>query len=137
MNLDDGRRGAGDTGPELGALLRDRAGDGRTLHLPLQVDNDACVVLKAEEDAVLAPVELALADDDGRHDLLTEVRLTLLDSANEEVAEGARGQSVEGTTDAVHGNDVQVLGTGVVRAIHDGTDRHRQGNQELILKTLA
>ena len=42
--LEDGAGGGGDTGPELGALLGDRATDGGALHLALRVDDDTGVV---------------------------------------------------------------------------------------------
>ena len=32
------------------------------------------------------------------------------------------GQAVQATTNTVHGDHVQVLGTGVVGAVHDGAD---------------
>ena len=38
----------------------------RTLHLALGVDDDARVVLKVDEGALLSPPRLALADDNGR-----------------------------------------------------------------------
>ena len=91
-HLNNAVRRASDTGPQVGALLGDGAGDGRscdgnnevlklvsqdlqdvqtisprrTLHLSLGVDDDACIVLKVDEGALLSPPRLALADDNGR-----------------------------------------------------------------------
>jgi len=39
-----------------------------TLHLPLFVNDDTCVVLEVQEDAVFPAESFALADDHARHD---------------------------------------------------------------------
>merc|ERR1719321_1479009 len=73
--LNDRRSVGGDLRPHLGALLGDRARDGRALHLALRDDDDAGVVLEVDEDALAAAPAAALADDDRRHHLLTELRI--------------------------------------------------------------
>ena len=75
--LNDGVGSGGNTGPQVGALLGNGAGDGGTLHLALGVDDHAGVVLKVDVASVLAAPRLALADDDGGHHLLAQIRLAL------------------------------------------------------------
>lgn len=43
-DLNDGTGAGSDTGPQIGALLTDGAGNGRSLHLTLGVDDDTSVV---------------------------------------------------------------------------------------------
>ena len=67
--LQHGARGAGNTRPEVGALLGHRAGDGRALHVALDVDDDTRVVLKVDEATALGPPpRLALPHNNSRHD---------------------------------------------------------------------
>lgn len=82
---------------------------------------DTGVVLEVEEDTVEALPGLGLADDDGGVDLLAELRLALLDGGHDHVADTTSGETVETSTDTLDGDDVKVTGTGVVRAVHDGT----------------
>jgi len=67
--------------------------------------------LEVENGTVLTAPCLALADDDGLEDLLTKLRLTLLDGGNDEIADGRSGETVEASLVSLDGNDVQVLGT--------------------------
>ena len=120
LYLEDGTRVGGTTGPELGALLGDGSGNGRSLHLSLVVDDDAGGVLEVDEDALLSAEGLALADDDAGHDLLTELGLALLDGAHDHVAGGGLGEAVQPGADVADGDDVHVLGAGVVGAVDDG-----------------
>jgi hypothetical protein len=129
----------GNTRPELGGLLCDGAGDGGALHFTLGVD-DLCrsanpvlayvlassthhtsVILEVQEDTVCSPPWLALSDNDGGHDLLPQLRLSLLDCGHDHVASTTSRQTVETRTDTLHGDDVQVAGARVVAAVHDGT----------------
>lgn len=107
--------------PKLSSLLSDGTGDGGTLHLTLGVDDDTSVVLEVQEDTVGALPGLGLSDNDGRVDLLAELGLSLLDGGHDHVANTAGGQSVQAGTDTLDGDDVQVTGTRVVGAVHDGT----------------
>jgi hypothetical protein len=129
--LDDGTGVRGDTGPEVGALLGDavfvsltalsgnpkkekfysRAVDGGTLHLTLGVDDDTGVVLEVEEDTVPTAPGLALTADDGGHDLLAELGLTLLNRSHDHVTGGGGGETVKTGTEANDGNDVEVCGS--------------------------
>lgn len=63
--------------------------------------------------------------------LLTKLGLALLDGGDEHVTDTARGQTVQAGLDAVHGNNVQVLGTRVVRAVHDRGHGQAHGHAEL------
>lgn len=53
-------------------------------------------------------------------DLLSQLRLSLLDCGHDHVTDTTGGQSVQAGTDTLDGDDVQVTGTGVVGAVHDG-----------------
>jgi hypothetical protein len=124
-------RVAGNTGPELSSLLADGAGDGRALHLTLGVDDDTSVVLEVEEDTVESLPGLGLADDNGGVDLLSQLGLSLLDGGHDHVANTAGGQAVEAGTETLDGDDVEVTGTRVVGAVHDGTNGKTEGHLEL------
>lgn len=56
---------AGNTGPQIGALLGDGSSDGRALHLTLGIHNHASVVLEVDEDTILPSEGLPLTDDYG------------------------------------------------------------------------
>lgn len=64
--LHNGACRAGNTRPQVGALLSHRTGNGRALHFTLRVHDHARVVLKIDEDTILPSERLPLADDDGR-----------------------------------------------------------------------
>lgn len=49
--------------------------------------------------------------------LLSQIRLALLDGANDHVANASRRHTVKSRTEALDGNDVQVLGARVVSAV--------------------
>ena len=119
-----------DLGPEIGALLSNWTKDGRASHLALWVDNDSSVVLEVDLVALSSPEGLALSDDDSWHDLLSEFWLTLLDGGEEQLTDRTLGQSVQTSSDHGHGNDVQVLGTSVVSAVHHAKGGQTAGNSE-------
>jgi hypothetical protein len=54
-------------------------------------------------------------------DLLSQLGLSLLDGGHDHVADTTGGETVETGTDTLDGDDVQVTGSGVVGAVHDGT----------------
>lgn len=89
--------------------------------LPRKTTYHTSVVLEVEEDAVETLPRLGLADNDGRVDLLPELRLSLLDCGHHHVADTASGQPVEAGTDTLDGDDVEVACARVVTAVHDGT----------------
>merc|ERR1711974_494043 len=100
--------------PEIGTLLGDGARDTRALHLASSVNYHTGIVLKVEEVTFSPTNVLLLPDDDGGHDLLSELGLTLLDGSEEHVADRARRESVEPGPDTTASDHVQVLGTCVV-----------------------
>ncbi len=57
-NLADSRGGGGNLGPDFGALLGDRTGDGGSLHLTLLVDDHSRIVFEVDEDTLLAAPRL-------------------------------------------------------------------------------
>lgn len=124
--LHDDTRVRGNTGPQVGALLGNGASDGGTLHLTLGVDNDTGVVLKVEENTVLSSPRLGLTDNNSRHDLLAELGLTLLDGSHNHVTSTSGRETVETSTEALDGDDVQVAGTRVVAAVDNGANRQTE-----------
>ena len=68
---------------------------------------------------------------EGGRTLLAELGLALLDSGEDHVADTGSGEPVQVTLDAVHGNDVEVLGSAVVSAVHDGSHGQTEGHAEL------
>ena len=77
----------------------------------LVIDDDPGVVLEIEEGAVFPPECLPLPDDHGRHHLLPQLGLALLDRRQHHVAARRRGKTVQAAADPAHRDDVQVLGT--------------------------
>merc|ERR1712205_16131 len=78
------------------------------------------------------PPCLPLTDHNTGHHLLTQLGLTLLHSAHHHVAHGGGGQSVQTALDALHGDDVQVLGTAVVGTVHHTSHVQGHGCPELV-----
>lgn len=87
--------------------------------------------LKVEVHAVLPAPRLPLSHNDGRHDLLAELRLTLLDGSHDEVAHTSSGKAVQAALVSLNGDDVEVLGTRVVAAVHHGAHRQTKSHTEL------
>lgn len=52
--------------------------------------------------------------------LLAKIGLSLLHRGHDHVADTGSGQAVEARVDALDGDDVEVLGTRVVGAVHHG-----------------
>jgi hypothetical protein len=129
--LNNNTRVGGNSGPEIGALLTNGTSDGRTLHLTLGVDNDTGVVFKVKVDTVSASPGLGLADNNSRHDLLSELGLTLLDGGHDHVTDTGSRQTVQSSTETLDSNDVEVSSTRVVAAVNDGSN----GKAELMKKT--
>ena len=90
------------------------------------------VTFEVHVDSVLAAPRLALADDDGGHDLLPEVGLPLLDGGHDHVADAGGRQAVEPALDALDGDDVEVLGARVVGAVHRRRHGQTQRHAELV-----
>lgn len=130
--LNNNTRVRGNSWPEVSALLTDGAGNGGALHLTLRVDNDTSIVLEVEVDTVLSSPGLGLTDNNGGHDLLTELRLSLLDSGHDHVTDTGSGETVKSGTETLDGNDAQVSGTRVVTAVDDSADGETELKKMLI-----
>ena len=129
---DDGTGSGGNLWPQVGTLLANGSSDGGALHLTLGVDDDAGIVLEVNKNAVPATPGLALTHDDSGHHLLLQLGLALLDGGDDHVADTGGRQTVEAPLDALDGDDVQILGTTIVGAVHDGTHGETQGHAETI-----
>jgi hypothetical protein len=81
------------------------------------------IVLEVQENTVGSSPGLALTDNNSRHDLLSQLRLSLLDGGHDHVTNTSGGQTVQAGTDTLDGDDVQVASTGVVAAVHHGAAR--------------
>jgi hypothetical protein len=66
------------------------------------------LTLEVDEDTVLAPPRFALTDDDCGRDLLTQLRLSLFAGRNDHVTDTGGRQTIQTTTNTLHGDDVQV-----------------------------
>merc|ERR1711916_163412 len=96
-----------------------RARDGRALHLTLQVNDNAGVVLKVEEQTVPAAPRLALADDNTLHHLLAQLRLTLLHRADDHVTDRRGGHAVQRTNGQSQGDPELAAATTTSSLRHD------------------
>jgi len=107
--LNNGVSSAGNTGPQISALLGNGASDGGALHLALGVDNDTSIVLKVDVGTLLSPPWLALADDHSRGDC------NKIQSIAGHRGKASQQQPLSSTWErcfcglAVHGNTSQVL----------------------------
>lgn len=64
------------------------------------------VVLEVQEDTIGSLPWLALSDDNGGHDLLSELGLSLLHCGHNHVTDTSSRQSVQAGTDTLDGDDV-------------------------------
>lgn len=127
FTLHDNTGVGSNTRPELSSLLPNRASDGGSLHFTLVVDNHTSVVLKVEVDTVGPSPGLALTDNNSGHDLLTKLRLSLLDGGHDHVTNTRSGETVETGTKTRDRDDVQVASSGVVAAVqHGAAVKHRR-----------
>lgn len=69
----------------------------------------------------MAAPRLTLTNNNSRHNLLTQLGLTLLDRGHNHITSRSSWETVQTGTSAEHGNHVQVLGTRVVSTVHDRT----------------
>lgn len=135
VDLEDRTSSSGNSGPEISTLLSNGASDGRTLHFTLGVNNDTSVILKVNKGTIGSSPGLSLSNNDSRGDLLSEFGLTLLAGGNDHVTNRSGGQSVKSTLDTTNTNDIQVLTTRVISAVHDGSNGQTQGGTELSTNT--
>ena len=129
--LDDAWSSRRDLGPQIGALLGNRTGDGGSLHLTLRVNDDSSVVLEVDESALSSSPRLSLSDEDSLQNLLSELRLTLLDGNHHHITNSGTRQTVKSGTDALDGNNEQVLTTRVISAVDESTNLETKGNSQL------
>jgi len=116
---DDGAGIGSDSRPELSALLGDGASHGGSLHFTLGVHDHTSVVFEVEVMSFASAECLSLSDEDGGHDLLTEIGLTLSHGGEEHVANGAAGEAVQAAAGRGHGDHEQSLCTGVICTVDD------------------
>ena len=69
-----------------------------------------------------------------RHTLFPQVRLSLLDGGHDHVANSGGRQTVQAALDALDGDDVQVLSSGVVGTIDDCSDGETQRHAVLLAR---
>ena len=123
----------GNSWPKLGALLGNWAGDGGSLHFTLWVDDDSGIIYKrlltkfeltfeVKEISLSSSVCFSLSDDDGGQNLLSQLWLTLLDRGEEIFSNGTGWESIKSSTNLGASNHIQVFGSGVISAVHDGCD---------------
>merc|ERR1711934_15063 len=134
-HLVDGVGSAGNTRPHVSALLCDWTSDSGSLHLTLGVHNHTSVVFEVDDLPILPAESFPLADDYSRHHLLTKAGGSLLHGSHDKITGGGSGKPVKATADALDGDDVQVLGPGVVGAVHEGCDGKTQSHPELVARS--
>lgn len=93
-----------------------------------RVDDHAGVVFKVQHEAVLSAERLALANHNSGEHFFAKIGLTLLHRAHEHLADAGAGKPVEARPPALHGNDIQVLSTRVVGAVHHRPHGARDGH---------
>merc|ERR1712241_1490953 len=103
LNLVNRTGVTGNSWPHICALFGDWSGDGGSLHFTLVVDNYSSVVLEVNGGTILSVK-----------------RFTFLDGGHDHISDGGGWHSVQSTLVTNNGDNVQVLGTGVVGAVHDG-----------------
>lgn len=98
-----------------------------TLLFPVNIPtHHTSIVLEVQVDTVRSSPRLALTDDNGGHDLLSQLGLSLFDSGHDHVTHTSSGQTVQARTDTLDGDDVKVASTGVVAAVHHGAAKFQQ-----------
>ena len=78
------------------------------------------LTLKIKEMTFSSADTLALADDNSLKYLLSQLWLSLLDTAKEHVSDRSSWESVKSSSNTSTGEHVQVLSSSVVSAVHDG-----------------
>ena len=96
------------------------------LHFSLWVNNNSSVVLEVDESTILSSPMLSLSDDNSLKNLLSQLWLTSLDGGHNHVSSAGSWKSVQSSLNTLHRDDVQVLGSSVVGAVHDSRHWERQ-----------
>jgi hypothetical protein len=110
----------GNLGEQLSALLGNGASDTRSLHFSLGIDNNTSVVLEHQEVTFSPTNCFSLSHNNGGHNLLSEIGLSLLHRAHALVSNGSLGQSVKSGTGGSHSDNEKVFSSSVVGTVHDG-----------------
>lgn len=84
------------------------------------ITHHTSVVLKVQVHSIRPPPRLALPYHHSRHNLFSQLRLSLLDCSHHHIANTGSGKTVETGTDAFDGDDVEISSAAVVAAIHNG-----------------
>ncbi len=87
---------------------------------------------KVHEDTVFASPGFALADNDSRHDFLSEVRLALLHCGHDHVSHSGGRKPVQPPLHSLHWDDVQVLRSCVVGTVDNRSYWESQWHPELV-----
>lgn len=112
----------GDLGPKLRSFLSNGASNSTALGLTLVVYYNTCIILAVDVGSVWSSPWSSLPDDDSRVEFLPDFIVTLLARAHDNITNGASWQPVEPSSDGHHGDDEQILSSGVVSAVHGGSD---------------
>lgn len=98
-----------DLGPQFGGFLGHWSGDGAALGLALVIYDHTGVVLAVEEGSVGPSPGSSLSDDDSGVHFLSQFLDSLLDGAEDDIADRASGQPIETSSHALDRDNVQVL----------------------------
>lgn len=131
LPLHDAGGSGRDLGPQIGTLLGDWTGDSRSLHLTLGVDDNTSVILEVDESALSSSPRLSLSDDNGLKNLLSQLRLTLLDGNHHHISNSGAGQTVESSTNTLDGDDIKVLTTTVIGTVDQRCNSQTEGDSQL------
>ena len=94
--------------------------------------HDFINTFEVHENTVLSAPRFALANNDSRKNLLTQIRLAFLDSGHDHVTNASWRQAIEPTFDPFDGYDVEILSTSVVCAVHSCCHGKTQWHPELV-----
>lgn len=109
----------------------------KTTHLPQNQTSQrriAMLTLEIHEDTILSAPWLPLPNNDSREHLLTEIRLTFLDSSHNHITNTSWWQTVKTTLDSFNRNDVKVLSSRVVSTVHSSSHWQTQWHPELVTR---
>lgn len=121
----------GDLGPQLGSLFGDRASNGAPFGLTLVIYYHTSIVLAVDVRPIRSSPRPSLSDDDSRVEFLPDLVVTFLAGAHDNIADGASGEPVETASHGHDGNDEEILGSGVVGAVHGGCDGQPASDSQL------
>ena len=94
---------------QLRSFLSNRASNSAALSFSLVVHNDSCVILTVKEGSVRSVPSSSLSYYNSGVHFLSEFLDSLLDRAEHYVADGTGGQSVEVASNALAGDDEEIL----------------------------